>query len=257
MIADALNLLDNADAIGSGVGQKIGTIGGNLFTILYIALVVLIIGSLLFFILWWFSFKHRVKIKEVTGSDGHFFVVEDYAKRKKRDGAEFWKLRRRKALIPAPPKGAISMTRKGRYYAECAHHEKSGLDAGYQWIIPAKDPLSGDYQITQTQEERALLADRLDRAIRRKSLRTLDVIMQFAGMTFVLIIIISLMAFFGEISKSTSEAAAEVEGAIQRSQELLSAQADFQRQLNTMFSTLSCEPPQTSVDIPLDQQTGG
>lgn len=256
-MADIINLADNTDAIGRGLEQAASGVGSAIGDLLIWAAIIILLGVFLWFVLWWNSFRFRIKIKEVISSDGHFYIIEDRAKRKFKDGAEFWRLRRRRATIPAPPREALQIGWKGRYYAECAHHEKSGRDAGYNWIIPNKDPFSGDYAVSQTQEERALLADRLRRANERKSRSTLDIIMHFAGMTFVLIFVISLMVFWGELTSSVTSAADEVQASLQRQQEITSAQADLMRQMNNVFASMECKVvPGGSVDLPLDGSGG-
>lgn len=252
-MVDIIDLAGDTGALTSGVQSASLNFGSGLFMILLIAVSASIIAFLLWFVLWRSSFKNIVKIKEIISSDGHFLVLQDMAKRKIIAGAEFWKLRRRKCIVPAPPSGALQVTARGRYFAECAHHEKSGLDSGYQWIIPDKEPTSGAYAISQSQEERALVADRLRRANDRKSMRTIDFIMQISGMIFAVIIVVSLLAFYGEIAQSVAEASKEVEGALQRAQNIQEAQNDFQKQLNDIFKTMSCEPPENPVNLPLDE----
>lgn len=250
-----MELLQNIDGLGSGLAVAGQNAGQAVWLVLAIVLSVAALGGAIWFVVWFTSFKHKVVIREITGRDGHYLMLEDRAKRRIRGGSEFWKLRRRRALVPAPPSEAIQVTHKGRYYAECAHHEKSGLDSGYTWITPSKDPLSGDYVINQTQEERALLADRLRRAADRKSMRTIDAIMQFAGMFFVLVIVISILAFFGDISQNVNQASKETAVVLQRVQEVSKNQADFQEQLNAMLATMECSPPApVNQDLPLDQQ---
>ena len=245
----------NPDLTASAIGSTAAGVGQTLYTVLIISLTGAVVLAIVGFVWWWTSFKYQVTIREITGRSGHYLIYNDRAKRKRKDGAEFWKLRRRKAIIPAPPSEAIQITARGRYYAECAHHEKSGVDAGYQWITSNNDdPASGDYKINQTQEERALLADRLRRANDRKSLRTLDVIMQFAGMFFVLVIVVTLLAFFGEISQNVTDAAKETEVVLQRFEKMQDQQIAFQEQLNMLFLSMECELPSVDQDVPLDTQ---
>jgi hypothetical protein len=80
--------------------------------------------------------------------------------------------------------------------------------------------------------------------------------MQFAGMTFVAIIIIALLAFYGEIAGSVNDAMTEVGIVAQHQQEMMKQQVEFQKQLNTILKGLNCQVPSTPVDVPLDQQIG-
>ncbi len=255
-MVDVMTTLDNPEQILGNLQQSASNIGQGIYVFFFIFLSIALLASLIIFVFWYKSFKFKIKIKEVISADGHFIIYEDFAKRKKISGAEFWKLRRRKAVISAPPREALQVTSRGVYYAECIHHEKSGLDAGYEWIISNPDLVRGDYKISSTQEERALLADRIRRAEERKGRSLLDVIMQFAGMTFVAIIIIALLAFYGEIAGSVNDAMTEVGIVAQHQQEMMKQQVEFQKQLNTILKGLNCQVPSTPVDVPLDQQIG-
>jgi len=250
-------ILNNPDVLTTAIPQAGINFGSTLYLVLWISLVLLVLGGFGFFIWWRLSFRETVKIKEIIGGETNFLILSDMAKRKKEGNAEFWKLRRRKALIPAPPSEALQITSRGRFYAECVHNEKSGLDAGYEWIIPSNDN-SGSYTIQQTQEERALLADRLRRAQERKSRSMLDIVMQFAGMMFVLIIVISLMAFYGEIASSLADANKEQQIAFQRIEQITDKQTAFQDSLNELFGELTCVPTKGgALDLPLDQTVKG
>jgi hypothetical protein len=194
-------LLTNTDALTQGISKATINFGSTLYLVLWIVLLLVIIGGFGFFLWWYNSFKHSVKIKERI-SEKQYFILNDKAKRKVTPEGEFWKLRRRKALIPAPPSEALSASGNGYYYAECVHNEKSGMDSGYDWIITNID---GKLEIQQSQEERALLADRLRRVQERKSRSILDVIMQMSGMIFAVMIVFGLLAFYGEITTSLED----------------------------------------------------
>jgi hypothetical protein len=260
-MADITTVLGDEELL-SNIGSSAANIGQGAYQVVIIVLSIVILGTLLFYVWWLNSFKFKVKIKEVLSSDGHFIIIEDKAKRRQLGGAEFWKLRRRRAIITAPPREALQVTIDGKYYAECIHHEKSGLDAGYEWIVSNKDLVKGDYEISSSQEERAILADRVVRAIERKGRSLLDIVLQFAGMAFVLTIVIALLAFYGEIAGSVNDATIEVGKVAQYQQEMLKQQVEFQRQLNLLFKELDCSVPSTGIDnvnLPLDQtvNTGG
>lgn len=237
----------------SGVNVSGG--GGNAMLGLIIVLALLLIGGMIYFIIWFSSFKHSVKIKEYV-NDKKYLIIHDKAKRKKDNGAEFWYLRRRKALISAPPSDSLQITSRGNYYAECVHHEKSGYDSGYIWISP-KNPVDKDgkeveYTINITQEERAILADRLRRASNRRTRSVLDVISQLGGMFFVLIILIVVLSFYGKITDETSSAIREIGVVADRISNIVEQQQSFQGELNAI-----CElPSYTGDDLPLDRSVG-
>lgn len=244
-------LLNNPDAITTGITNATVGLGSTLYTVLWIFLAVLIVGLTIFFIFWFNSFKHTVKIKEKLGS-GRYLTLHDKAKIKKTKEGEFWKFRRRKALIGAPPAEALEITTKGHYYAECVHDNKSGLDAGYDWVT---NSLTGKSEVQQTQEERALLADRLRRAEARKSRSTLEVIMQLSGMILCVIVVVAVLVFSSEIYSSLQDVTNELQGAVQRVGELTDKQIEFQEVQNSILKQLDCNVPSEGLNIPLDQQT--
>jgi len=249
-MVNGAELLNNPDALTSSLGSATVNFGSTLYLVLWIALALVIVGGFGFFIWWWTSFKHTIKIKEKLGA-GKYLVIFDKAKIKKTPEGEFWKFRRRKTLIGAPPSEALEVSNRGFYYAECVHDVKSGLDAGYDWII---NPKLGKFRIQQTQEERALLADRLRRAQDRKSKSVLDVIMQLSGLIMCIMIVVSLLAFYGEITKSLESANKEQQVAFQRMEKIVDKQIIFQQVLNDLFGELSCEAPTSGFSVPLDQK---
>jgi len=243
------SLLTNTEAIGQGLSKATIGFGSTLYLLIWLGLIVLILGGIGLFLWWYTSFKHSVKIKEKI-RDNQFLIMSDKAKRKITPEGEFWKLRRRKALILAPPSEALEVSANGHYYAECVHNEKSGLDSGYDWITST---IEGKLKIHQSQEERALLADRLRRVQERKSRSLLDVIMQMSGMIFAVIIVVAFLAFYGDITKSIEDANREQAAAFARLGEITDKQIVFQDELNDLYSQLTCTAPTDGVDIPLDQ----
>jgi len=243
-------LLNNPDAITTGITNATISFGSTLYLIIWIFLGLLIVGGVFFFVWWFNSFKHTVKIKEKLGS-GRYLTLHDKAKIKKTKEGEFWLFRRRRALIGAPPADALEITTRGAYYAECVHDNKSGLDAGYDWVITNS---VGTSEVQQTQEERALLADRLRRAEARKSRSTLEVIMQLSGMIMCIMIVFGLLAFYGEITQSLEDANREQQAAFAKMEGIIDKQIQFQDSLNNIFEQLDCSIPSAGINIPLDQQ---
>lgn len=255
-MAEVLDLVDNTDAIISGVGGGILDAGSAIYQFLIIFLLIIILGGLGFYAWWYTRFKFHVQIREQISNDGHYVLYKDKARRIIKNGTEYWKFRRRRALVEAPNKKSLQITNKGRFFAECVHEEEAGSDAGYRWIIPSKDPASGDYCISMSQNERNMLVNRIVNAQKRKSRSTLDIVMQFAGMSFVLMILILVLAFYGEIAGSVNDAAKEVGIVASRQADLMSEINEHQERINDLYSGLRCEPKDDPpLDLPLDEQS--
>jgi hypothetical protein len=264
-MADILTAMEGATSLEQQVTNTAASVGDTLLLTLTIGLIVLALGGLGFYLWWINSFKITIKIMEVitknTGDKGQFVVFHDKAKRKKQGGGEFWKLKRRRALVLAPPHECIQITGRGRYYAECLHWEKSGLDAGYKWISPNIKmddfQVKNDFKLTLSQEERTVLSDRIRRSEARKSKSVLDYIVQIAGMTLAIIIVVSLMAFYGEITKNVKETSAAVDNSIYQVGELMKQQSLFQQELTRTYHAISGEKiTNLSTEIPLAAQVG-
>jgi hypothetical protein len=251
---DTLALLDNSGQAISDIGTKAAIAGSTLMTTVIILMSVLILGGMIFFVLWRKSFKYTVKIQEMIGSDNHYLVTHDKAKRVMRDGHEYWKLRRRKAVIPAPPRNSLDVNLNGFYYAECIHHEESGLDSGYIWVQNIDNTQETNKIKVITQENKAALGDRVRRANDRKSRSILDVVMSLAGMMMCVIIVVCVLAFYGEITKNVKETAADVNSLLVTAGQITTQQAAFQAEIAKTYEMISGvdvynAPPS---DVPLD-----
>ena len=126
--------LDNTEQIMANVGAKATGISQGVYDFLFIFFCVAALAGLAWFIFWWRSFRYKVKIKEVLSGDGNFIVCEDFAKRKSLGNAEFWKLRGRKALSPAPPREASgSAQAEGREKTSSGRTPERIADAIFAW----------------------------------------------------------------------------------------------------------------------------
>jgi len=265
-MADALTLLEGGTSLTTRVGSTVTTVGDTLFLTLMIALIIIVLGGLAWFVWWTKSFKYIIKINEVVNrtSDekGNYVVCHDRAKRVKKMGVEYWKLKRRRAFVAAPPSDALQITNRGRFYAECFHWEKSGIDSGYKWVTPNVD-ISGEelresFTLSMLQEERALLSDRIRRANDRQSRSLWDYAFQIAGMTLVVIIVVSLLAFYGEITKNVKETSAAVDVTLVKASNILAEQVYFQQELTRTYQAVTGQKiANLSSTLPLMAQVGG
>lgn len=107
------------------------TSAGTAAKVVIVILLIFIVFSLLG---WWIyrlmAYNKRCTIKICTGG-GTPLREEDFAKQKKdkETGGIYWRLKKRKLIIPRPPAKSIGLTKKGKEYAEF-------IDTGQGHLIP-------------------------------------------------------------------------------------------------------------------------
>lgn len=99
--------------------MAITTIINQVVDVFFIVIALAIIGGLTAFILFMRQFKHRVRIREVTGS--RMIIKDDKARDfRDKDGILWWQLQKtKKVLMPVPPPEVIDIDSKGRKCVEC------------------------------------------------------------------------------------------------------------------------------------------
>lgn len=193
------------------------------FTVVLIILGLAVVGGLGYYIFWLMQFKHKFRVKEVV--HGRKIIIDDKARElRSKDGGLFWQLLRTKIRLPVPPAEAIEVDNKGRKCVE-AYKLESGdfiyskdlneakdlpveikaiknLDerrnAVEQWIkeqgaIYSREPL--------TTSQRMILINQIEKAVLKKTKKWQDYLLPIAAMGSFVIIIVSLMIFYGDIAK--------------------------------------------------------
>lgn len=124
------------------------SIGANVFLII---IVLACLGGLGAYIFHLMRFKHKFRIKEITGTKT--IVHDDKAREfKDQDGVVWWQLLRRKHVIAPPPADCVDVTTRGHKSVEAFYTEEAGYmyekspgnhkdkkclkNAGYQLEIP-------------------------------------------------------------------------------------------------------------------------
>jgi len=101
--------------------QATGIIDQAIFYFSILILLALIIAGIIFF-RYMIQYKHKIRIRELTGTKK--LIVDDLAREyKDDDGVEWWKLLKRKHLMPKPPDDCIELTNKGRKCVEAYYTE--------------------------------------------------------------------------------------------------------------------------------------
>jgi len=208
-----------------GVVNKASVAGAldSSFTVLLIILALAIVGGLGYYIFWLMQFKHKFRVKEVI--HGRKIIIDDKARElKSKDGNLFWQLLKTKVKLPVPPSEAIEVDNKGRKCVE-AYKLESGdfiyskdlneakdlpdeikkiknLDerrvAVESWIkeqgaIYSREPL--------TTSQRMILINQIEKAILKKTKKWQDYLMPIVAIGSVVIIVVSLMIFYGDMGK--------------------------------------------------------
>lgn len=171
---------------------------GNVAGIAFIILLALAIIALL---VWWIirtlRYNKRVVVRVITGG-GSMLIQTDLAKeyKDKRSGATYWRLKRRKHIIPRPQPRAVSITRKGKEWTDL-YYTGQGQ---YVPAITSKPEFSEDKAFIQsfhpiTESQRASYVDQIEKAQAYKT-KGLTELLRDAVPYIALVMIISVFLLF-------------------------------------------------------------
>lgn len=245
-LTSSLGLGDPASMI-AGAGQ-------NIFLTLMIVFWVLIVGGVIFFILWYSSFKIVVIIREVTNK--RRYVTSDKAKIKIVDGVEYYYLRKRRVYLNIPPPEAMEITVKGRFFCEVYHNGSAGKNTGYYWI---KDDTEDIKSVTNTNdaftplktERQAQLVNRLRRAEARRGKSLWEKVVPIVMSVSMIIIIAIPFIFYGELTEANKLA-------MEETKYITNAQAKMTEELAKMTDVLTGKLSRDELvfvqDIAMDEQ---
>jgi hypothetical protein len=184
--------------------------GHTIFVSLMVIFWVAIVGGVVWFAIWYSSFKVNVIIREITNK--RRYVTSDKAKVKILDGVEYYYLRSRRVYLNIPPPEALEITNKGKFFCECYHDGSAGKKTGYSWIKDdTNDLLNLDddtFKPLSTQRQ-SQLVNRIRRAEARKGA---DIWMKAAPIVMSMVMVMMLaipFIFYGELSKANTEAMQE------------------------------------------------
>jgi len=164
-----------------------------------------VVITLLIVLIFWLlnkSYKHIIRIKEMA--DGRKIIIEDKAKdHKDKKGNWYWKLKKEKdkekRLIPVPPSAAIELNNKGQ---KCVEFYR--VETGEVVFIndPTTDPVKDCKDLQPlTTKQRSILIDNVVRAEQRKTKTWTENLPMIIGIGSLLILVVSLMIFWGDIAK--------------------------------------------------------
>lgn len=199
----------------------------SLFGNLYNTVLILIgLGAIVFIFLMikkMGEFKHKFRVKEVV--NGRKIIIDDRAKDHIDDkGVKYWKLMRLKDIIDVPPPEAIDITDKGVKCVE-AYKTETGeyqylTDIGKIAEVPKniaeiKDTKKRNEKIEEwkkrnnvveayqplTTKQRLILINQIKKAHERRTKRWQDVLPQIVSVGALVVIILALMIFWGELAQ--------------------------------------------------------
>ena len=98
--------------------------GSDIFLwIILIVLIMILVGAVVFLIVQLFKFKHRLVIRNVA-SNRKYIEFDKFKVVKDDDGVVWWKLLKRKQLIPVAPAEAIEISKKGAMVVEAYYTDE-------------------------------------------------------------------------------------------------------------------------------------
>ena len=159
-----------------------------------------IIGLLIFIFINKMKYKHQVIIKKVSNG----MILTDFDKAcevVKEDGTIWWKIEKRKALIPPPPNECIEINKKGKFVAQFYQ-----IDGGE--YVPAKDgfDLKDVDETTKiikkiqpyTASQRQMMVSQHIKSKRNEKVGIGQLIAQAMPFIAVIMIVVLFMIFFGD-----------------------------------------------------------
>jgi hypothetical protein len=176
------------------------TTDGVMITI-YLLVILACVIAITWFIITVMQYKHKVMIIYKTSHSN--IIIEDKARIvKDEDEKEVWKLWKLKDSMPPPPKDARSITKNGKFFVIASYSEEEGylfrMDKDYHEQI-AKDKLTTNQKMFYVNQFKKAQANR------RKSWQ--DVISNAVPYLALVIIVVCLFIFWGEIAEPSLEMA--------------------------------------------------
>jgi len=209
------------------VGSVIGGISTIVNTLIYV-IVLGVIGVVAFYFFYVSQFKHTIIIKKIV--NGRKLVGSDkFREITDKNGNVWYQLKRRRKNVPRPPSGAVEITAKGCMYVMAYETESGeliyGKDTADVKEVPKEimDMEDGDkkskaledwrkknktidsYQPLTT-NQRLILINQIAKSQARRKTHWKDMILPITGIAALVIIIVALLAFWGEIAEPALQA---------------------------------------------------
>lgn len=200
-------------------------------TVIFVGVIlgILAVCLVIYFIWLRMQYKHKIRIRQLANK--RTSPYDDFAREKKdKDGNIWWYLWSSREKFPVPPNKAVEIGSKGLKYVE-AYRTETGeiiyltdnpkVKHISQDILSIRDPderkkkimaLHADGEVLDffkplTTNQRLIYIDQIRKAQERKGKDWKDYIMPIASMGILIIFVISLMIFWGDMVKPFMEMA--------------------------------------------------
>jgi hypothetical protein len=207
------------------LGQNINVVGYlDIGFWIFLALIILgFIGVWAWIYFYISKFKYKFRVREII--NGRKILFDDKAKEfKDSDGVSYWKLLKRKDIVHCPPADAVDIDSKGHKSVE-AYRTSSGeyvyiKDLGQIAEAPKevtdiqdpkkrgealikwkKDNEVDDVFFPLSTNQRLLYITEIKKAMMRRTKKWQDYILPIVAIASLVIIVVSLMIFWGDIAK--------------------------------------------------------
>lgn len=254
MADDILNV--DLGGVASSFMDSISQAGGYIIWII-------VIGALVGAFLYIFSFKHRVGVRILT-KNGNNLPVPDRAREIRVDGVVYWKLLKRKHIIPVPPAESLVILKPGakpRFYAEFSYSDETGY-VPLQYDVTTENFNSKLRMMDKgkvvdapfqpfTSNQRSLYVMQLRKSEQRRKKDILERITALATPLVLVMLVICVLVFWEDVAKPGKEMA-ELNVQMQEKNLLLLEQI-------TEISTQNARILQvtTGTDMELSQKVSG
>lgn len=191
--SDPLNMVD-ASKLASTASSA-----GHVMVLLLYAIVALVVVYGLIYLL---SFKYKVRVRQKQGSS--YVVIDTKARQfKGKDGIVRWRLLKYiTQSVEAPSSEQVEIGKGGKLCAECDR----SIDGTLAWRSRA---VSSDDLDVLTPEEKSMALQQMRQAQENYGNNSAwDKVLQFMPIIVPIVVLILLIAFWGDITKSASEVAA-------------------------------------------------
>ncbi len=153
------------------------------------------IGYYMYFIT---QFKHKFRIRELV--NGRTIIIDDKARNfKDKQGVEYWQLLKRNKKVQIPPSEAIEIDFRGKKCVE-AYKTETG-EFVYLKDNGSIDKAEADAMQPLTTKSRVILVNEIAKAHMKRTKKWEDYIIPIAGISALVVIVISLMIFYGDMAK--------------------------------------------------------
>ena len=239
-----------------------GIIQEGLFTGLdYISLAIMgliiafTIVCVILFLIYVKSFKHKIRIKEIT--NGRKLIKDDFYKEiKKKDGTIWYRLFKSRVDIPTMPTEAIEQDSKGRKILEVYKLETGEfipiVDKNHTIpdnILKIDDKSKRQEEINKylkenknvicsldplTTEQRITIVDQCFKANSKTTKTMSETILQIAPLVLMAMIIICAFAFWGELGKPVVEINKDKTTQLQLQKEIVTQLVELKKEVQTL-----------------------